>query len=237
MTTFTSFTFSAGSARSTVFIKMPQSSHFNDGSGGGGAGGENGGDGEFFGPPLEPFPTSTYYEAQFSNVLFSSSLSLSSPSSSAAVTTLLSATDRPPPLSASSHSNRLPFALIIGGSAGGMVLGALLVFLLFYRRRQRAQRNARRSQALLDGKQDAEKGSSITPFLVPLVPGAPNVKLADWIRRNRNFSVSIISSFSSPTIIESLGERSSLSVYSQSSASRRGPEGNLTPPGLNRINE
>lgn len=58
---------------------------------------------------------------------------------------------RPPP---SSKSTGLPLGLIIGASVGGMVLGALLVTLVFFWRRRRAQRMARRSQAILVGKQD-----------------------------------------------------------------------------------
>ncbi|KAJ6498949.1 hypothetical protein C8R45DRAFT_98627 [Mycena sanguinolenta] len=155
----------------------------------------------------------------------------------------VSATGRPPP--PTSHTSSLPLGLIIGGSVGGMVLGALLVTLFFYWRR-RAQQKARRSQAQLGSKQDqdAEKGAPlITPFIVPPVPVVPNAKVADWMRRNRHVSVSTISSFSSPTVIESVGERSSISAYSQSSAPRNGmaghparPEGPLHP-GLDSINE
>jgi hypothetical protein len=70
---------------------------------------------------------------------------------------------RPPP---SSKSTGLPLGLIIGASVGGMVLGALLVTLVFFWRRRRAQRTARRSQAILMGKQD--EGSHPPTRLVEL---------------------------------------------------------------------
>ncbi|KAJ7346981.1 hypothetical protein DFH08DRAFT_961383 [Mycena albidolilacea] len=151
---------------------------------------------------------------------------------------------RPPP--PSSKSTGLPLGLIIGASVGGMVLGALLVTLVFFWRRRRAQRTARRSQAILMGKQDEEKGSLITPFIVPPIPAAPNAKVVDWMRRNRTVSVSTISSFSSPTVIESVGDRTSISAYSQLSALRTSPGDNRVkpedggtnvPPRLDRINE
>ncbi|KAF7357687.1 hypothetical protein MVEN_00814300 [Mycena venus] len=237
----------------------PQSSSSN---GGGGRNGSNGGG--FNPPPPPPFTLSSSRPSQFFSGVTSSATSTFSSSSSSAststadtttITGLLSATDGPQASAVSTTSQKnLPLGLIIGASVGGMILGALIVTLLFYWRRRRAQRQARRSQALLVGfdnnKDLAEKGFLITPFPPPATPTPPtNAKVVDWMRRNahdRAVSVSTISSFSSPTVIESVGERSSISAYSQLSALRSTagdnptkPEGgsNRPPPGLYSINE
>ncbi|KAF8199773.1 hypothetical protein K438DRAFT_1966141 [Mycena galopus ATCC 62051] len=268
MTIFNSFAFSARS--SAELFKLSQSSAFN--GGGDGAGGENGqfgGGGGFRPPPLttftqhpSPITSAPPIPVTIESPTFESSSSQTSSSSTIPATTttataLLSSSNRPPPpvLSGSStqHTKSVPLGLIIGASVGGMVFGALLVTFWFFWRRRRARSKARRSQLLLGGKQDPETGALGAPLVTPfIVPPAPNVKVTDWIRRNtRNVSVSTISSFSSPTIMESLGERSSISAYSQSSASRGGTAGNtqnirsddggtILPrpgPALHRINE
>ncbi|KAJ6521903.1 hypothetical protein DFH09DRAFT_211773 [Mycena vulgaris] len=122
-----------------------------------------------------------------------------------------------------------------------MALGALIVTMFFWYRRRRAQRRAYHGQGLrvYSYKQDEEKDM----LDAPLPTGAePNTKVMDWIQRNRVVSVSTISSFSSPTLIESasVGTRTSISAYSQASAApgdRPEEGGRPRPPGLYRINE
>ncbi|KAJ6594265.1 hypothetical protein B0H19DRAFT_1094741 [Mycena capillaripes] len=259
MTSLTSFAFPSGSPESTVFFKLSHSSSFNSGgsSGGGGNGGENGGGnngGPFFPPPPESTPhASSRLPPQFSIASIQPTSTSSSSSDSAAVTPtntgLLSSTNSPhsSAQSASSKNNDLP--LIIGASVGGMVLGALLVTFFFFWRRRRAQRKAARwSQGLepyTHVQEEERKGSLDVPFDAPTIPATPNAKIVDWMRRNRTVSVSTISSFSSPTVIESVGTRTSISAYSQASALASGTSGDLKaeedgltrPPGLYRINE
>ncbi|KAJ6476022.1 hypothetical protein C8R47DRAFT_663220 [Mycena vitilis] len=210
--------------------------------------------------PQRPSPS-----PQFSSFPTQSSSAASSPSSSSVLTAspttatgLLSATTSPQvsPQSAASSSRNTNLGLIIGASIGGMVLGALAVFFFFYWRRRQALRRARRSVGLepyTHIPDEEKRGPLEIPFTAPGIRTTPNAKIMDWMRRNRIVSVSSISTFSSPTVIESAGDRTSLSAYSQASVLASGTSGDLVskpdgvgkrdeagitqPPGLYPINE
>ncbi|KAJ7693328.1 hypothetical protein B0H17DRAFT_499115 [Mycena rosella] len=246
MTSSSSFAFLASSAESTVLIKLSQSVSISRSEGGGGSNG-GGGQGGGFRPP----PTSTPPPLPQFTEPFGSHPSFSSSSAAATTTDILSHATISPAPSVTPQNTPLPLGLIIGASVGGMVLGALLVSLFFFYRRRRAQRQAQYDQSLvaMAYNQDEEKKSTLDAPLRP--PPAATAKIMDWMQRNRVVSVSTISSFSSPTVLESSGgartsiarsvARTSISAYSQASATPdliRPEEGGLTrPPGLSRINE
>ncbi|KAJ7899084.1 hypothetical protein B0H13DRAFT_1884046 [Mycena leptocephala] len=148
-------------------------------------------------------------------------------------TGLLSATAPPLAQSASSQHNGPSSGLIIGAIICGMLLGALVVTFLFCWRLR-----TRRQEELLLPIQDREKG---IPFTEPALP--TGAKVMDWIRRNRVVSVATISSFGSPTVIDSgppfFGVRtSSLPGASPSGTSRDiKRQSSIRPPGLARISE
>ncbi|KAJ7680673.1 hypothetical protein DFH06DRAFT_1163880 [Mycena polygramma] len=202
-------------------------------------------------PQFSPFPSPSSSAA----VSSTSSVSTASPTTA---TGLLSATTSPQvsAQSAASSSRNTNLGLIIGASVGGMVLGALAVFFFFYWRRRQALRRARRSVGIepyTHIPDEEKRGPLEIPFTAPGIPTTPNAKIMDWMRRNRIVSVSSISTFSSPTIIESAGDRTSLSAYSQASVLASGTSGELVskpdgigkrdeagitqPPGLYPINE
>ncbi|KAJ7187892.1 hypothetical protein C8R46DRAFT_4002 [Mycena filopes] len=219
----------------------------------GNGGGNNGGRENrppFFPPPPAPpppassssslAPTTSSTLASTSSTLASTSSALPSSSSSSSSTSPSASavnlmmfnqpTEPPPPR----HAPPLPVGLIVGTSVGALILGALLVTLFFLWRRRRAQKGRG-----VDPKYDEEKQRMIeaNPVEAP-----QNAKVADWIRRNRVVSVSSISSFSSPTVLESVA-RTSFSEYSQASALPSGTSGELgrgdggvtRPPGLYRV--
>ncbi|KAJ7497623.1 hypothetical protein FB451DRAFT_1163472 [Mycena latifolia] len=251
MTSSSSLALLASSAESTVFLKLSHSSSsFETGPTGGGGGGGG------FQPPRtssKPPPQFTSPPFGFDPPPFSSTSTTSSSLSALATNSgLLSATTSPQVSAVSGSSqNALPLGLIIGASVGGMVLGALIAFLLFFFRRRRAQRRAHHGQGLVayTPNQDPEKAAITVPLVKPSSIPSPNTKVTDWMQRNnRAVSVSTISSFSSPTVIEtaSVGTRTSISAYSQASAIPSGMSADLNkpeegglprPPGLYRITE
>ncbi|KAJ7723531.1 hypothetical protein B0H16DRAFT_338908 [Mycena metata] len=199
---------------------MSLSSNLGGFNGGNGGGGDN--RDPFFPPPPQTFSPPNFSTS--SSAAISSTLLSSSASSSASGATMMmfnQPTGIPPP-----HSSKrtLPLGLIIGTSVGALILGGLLVTAFFLLRR-RAQRNRRAIS-----KDDEEKqGMLETPAISP----PQNTKVVDWIRRNR-VSVSSISSFSSPTVLESVGGRTSFSEYSQASALASGASGELGGDGVTR---
>ncbi|KAJ7451732.1 hypothetical protein B0H11DRAFT_2329735 [Mycena galericulata] len=248
MTSYRSFVSPASSAESTVFLELSQSTSRTGVSKGSGGGSPF--------PPPESTPERTPIHeppppSQFTTSFESGgspSPALSSTVAGTTNTTLLSATVSPQASSSSTQDNALPLDLIIGASVTGMVLGALIVTFFFFYRRRRAQHRAQQ-QGVDPFNLDEEK--KVTSLDVPYTaPGTPrtspnNNRVMDWIQRNRVVSVSTISSFSSPTVLESVGARTSISAYSQVSALASGASGDLTPeegglsrpPGLDRINE
>ncbi|KAJ7772740.1 hypothetical protein DFH07DRAFT_993849 [Mycena maculata] len=256
MTSYSSFIFPASSVESTVFLKLSSPPS----TGGGGVDGQGGP--PFFPPIGSPTPrpqstsssfvqqqSSTSSQFGFSSV--SSSVSSTAPTSSSA--SALSATISPQIGSAMPPHHRppSPVPIIIGATIGGFVLGALIVTLVFFLRRRRAQRRAPQDQQAPVNPfiQDEEKKTGSLDEPAPETsPTAPNTKVMDWIQRNRVVSVSTISSFSSPTVLESVGARTSISAYSQASVLASGTSGDLSrpepggfnrlaPPGLHPINE
>ncbi|KAJ7495870.1 hypothetical protein B0H11DRAFT_2000993 [Mycena galericulata] len=235
MTSYRSFVSPASSAESTVFLELSQSTSRTGVSKGSGGGSPF--------PPPESTPERTpIHEPPPPSQFTTSFESGGSPSRmlcrrmvKRAHSHLLSATVSPQASSSSTQDNALPLDLIIGASVTGMVLGALIV--------------TAQQQGVDPFNLDEEK--KVTSLDVPYTaPGTPrtspnNNRVMDWIQRNRVVSVSTISSFSSPTVLESVGARTSISAYSQVSALASGASGDLTPeegglsrpPGLDRINE
>ncbi|KAJ7293826.1 hypothetical protein C8J57DRAFT_1270111 [Mycena rebaudengoi] len=148
----------------------------------------------------------------------------------------------------------LSLALIIGATIGGILLGALAVVLIIFCRRRRNKSavmviyedegSYRSSSQICESHPEAthtEKKARLSPIPVR----HPTSRVREWMHHNRVASVSSDSSFSSPTVIESVGHRSSLSAYSQASAfGPNSPPSYSTqdgmpkrPPGLYRISE
>ncbi|KAJ7045870.1 hypothetical protein C8F04DRAFT_451704 [Mycena alexandri] len=199
----------------------------------------------FFPPFFPPPPPQTFPPPRLSTSLAATtssappSSSSESPSASGANLMMFNQpTGIPPPHGSKST---LPLGLIVGTSVGALILGGLLVALFFLGRRRRAQQ-VRRAVSQND---EEKQGMLETPPITP----PRNAKVVDWIRRNR-VSVSSISSFSSPTVLESVGGRTSFSEYSQASALASGTSGELghedgvtrppwlyRAPGLDQIKE
>ncbi|KAJ7077306.1 hypothetical protein B0H15DRAFT_1026245 [Mycena belliarum] len=202
-------------------------------------------------PPAPSSPTSfkSSFTSSSSAVASSSSVVASTTTGAGLPTIAVSSTPSPSFQTTSlSKSQNLPLGLIFGASVAGMVLGALLVFLFFLYQRRRAQRPApNQGNVPYTSNADEEKAVPV-PRTLDTADAASNAKVLNWMHRNGLISVSSISSFSSPTVVESgsVGARTSMSAYSQASAipsrmsvdlNKPEEEAISRPPGLYRIAE